>query len=110
MKRPPVFHGMPGAGRKRALTLSHLETDFRDAQVIDFAGGFFVPFLTLPDTFGLRWLRPCWLLRQMSFMAKGFEATDSPTCGAAARRAECIDGQLHRPSGQRPIVAFVGTA
>ena len=51
MKPPPVFHGMPGAGRKRALTLSHLETDFRDAQVIDFAGGFFVPFLTLAGHF-----------------------------------------------------------
>jgi hypothetical protein len=37
---------MPGAGRHtkaEALTLSHIETDFRDAQAIDFAGGIFRP-------------------------------------------------------------------
>jgi hypothetical protein len=44
MKPPPGVPWDAGGGAKaEALTLSHLETDFRDAQVIDFAGGIFRP-------------------------------------------------------------------
>ncbi len=44
---PRCSMGCRGWGERGATTLSHLETDFPDAQVTDFAGGFFVPFLTL---------------------------------------------------------------
>ena len=55
MKPPPGVPWDAGGGAKaEALTLSHLETDFRDAQVIDFAGGIFVPFLTLCRTANMR--------------------------------------------------------
>ncbi len=48
MKPPPGVPWDAGGGANAGpLTLSHLETDFPDAQVTDFAGGFFVPFLTL---------------------------------------------------------------
>jgi hypothetical protein len=44
MKPPPGVPWDAGGGAKaEALTLSHLETDFRDAQAIDFAGGIFRP-------------------------------------------------------------------
>jgi hypothetical protein len=46
---------MPGVGRHtkaEALTPPHIETDFRDAQAIDFAGGIFRPVsYPLPDAF-----------------------------------------------------------
>jgi hypothetical protein len=48
MKPPPGVPWDAGGGAKaEALTLSHLETDFRDAEVIDFAGGIFRP-VSLP--------------------------------------------------------------
>jgi hypothetical protein len=40
---PPVFHGMPGWGESGGTYPFLLETDFRDAQVIDFARGIFHP-------------------------------------------------------------------
>ena len=48
IKPPPGVPWDAGGGAKaEALTLPHLETNFWDAQAIDFAGGIFVPFLTL---------------------------------------------------------------
>jgi hypothetical protein len=51
IKPPPVFHGMPGWGESGGTyPLPLLETDFRDAQAIDFAGGIFRPVsYPLPD-------------------------------------------------------------
>jgi hypothetical protein len=50
---PRCSMGCRGRGEKRRhLPFSHLETDFRDAQVIDFAGGIFrLVSYPLPDTF-----------------------------------------------------------
>jgi hypothetical protein len=48
MKPPPGVPWDAGGGAKaEALTPSHLETDFRDAQVIDFAGEIFRPVIAV---------------------------------------------------------------
>jgi DDE domain len=55
MKPPPGVPWDAGGGAKaEALTLSHLETGFRDAEAIDFAGTIFgsVASLELPDRSG----------------------------------------------------------